>query len=864
VTLPKRLPRPGEVIGGLLLEEELGRGGAGAVFRARAPNGSAVAIKIVLRDLDEGTTRERFIREAEVGRELRHPHVVAYLGSGVEQGVGYIVMELLEGALPIDSYVEQKQLSPEQRVRLMIQVSEGVQAAHDAGLVHRDLKPDNVIVTAAGQPKVVDFGLARHLDRDRLTRSGTTMGTLHFMAPEQARGQTAHASAQTDVYALGALLYHLLVGEPPFNGSTAIEILRHILETEVPALPPELAEYEPVIQMALAKKLEERYPSASALARDLVATTSGSRTTAASQLGDVRRRRRRGVVLLLAFLALMGAGAVWLSSRGAGAAQAKADLDTWRRDLAALVRSEKTLRADAEAIGALSERCRALPPHLTPAEDVQQAEHLGALLALAQGGESATPPEDTGEALALALRGAILAETGDAGEATLLLARALRRGVRPADLRRWRAVAAGRGPLTASRAQTALDDVASWSAAGGDRSPRLEAVKARALVATQELEAARELLSKLSDPPALLRWELALAELAQRVPTRASAARESMTDLPDPLPTALSARARELAGQTLVAVERSLRDENMLAAADWLRVLGSLRSVAKPLPGPLIARLISNISGVHRKVEIELALALADVAPENLNVHRAMTGIAAQLSRAGQRRLLPVIRRAVRLEPRPGGKQIHEIRLAYVLSAFTDLTPEEGRELSALLDRVLSAVEDPMLHAALLSSRARFERSQGRLDNASRDLEEALELDPSFNSAIFQLVMLRNEQQRGRDVVGAGLRFLKANATNTDRRRQVMKIVWRWREANPAEVAEALADYAAVVDEPGSWWLRLAVLQVAAAEPAALETCRRGLKLVTKLTPAGRKYVAAALAKGDPKPLQELVAELDK
>ena len=167
-----------------MLEQELGRGGAGAVYRARAQDGTPVALKLVLRDLERPTARERFLREAAVGRELEHSGVVRYLGSGVAQGIGYIVMELIEGARTIDAYADEAGLEVEGRVRLLVQVIDAIQAAHDAGLIHRDLKPDNVLVARSGQAKVVDFGLARHLDRERLTQSGATMGTLHFMAPE--------------------------------------------------------------------------------------------------------------------------------------------------------------------------------------------------------------------------------------------------------------------------------------------------------------------------------------------------------------------------------------------------------------------------------------------------------------------------------------------------------------------------------------------------------------------------------------------------------------------------------------------------------------------------------------------------------
>ena len=296
----RRFPRPGEVFAGLKIVQELARGGQGAVFVAQSPDGRAFALKILLASQEDEVRWERFQREALVGQELRHPNVVAIEGSGVEQGLGYLLMEYLRDSVPIDVYARNLDLAG--RLGLVIQLAVGVDAAHRVGLIHRDLKPDNVLVTPAGQVKVLDFGLARHTDKERLTLSGQSLGTVHYMSPEQIMGESAQADARTDIYALGVMLYELVSGRRPFPGDSSYEIMAGVLADtpadpclDVSGTPPGLRE---AILKAMAREPEDRHASAAELGREL------SALRAASSEGPPAPRRVR--LLVLAALALLG------------------------------------------------------------------------------------------------------------------------------------------------------------------------------------------------------------------------------------------------------------------------------------------------------------------------------------------------------------------------------------------------------------------------------------------------------------------------------------------------------------------------------------------------------------------------------
>ena len=262
-------------IPGYDVEAFLGRGGMGVVYKARHRRlNRLVALKMLIAGAHAGPAeRARFQREAQVVAELRHANIVQVYDVGDHDGCPFFTMELLEGGSLVQALAGTPQPA-RQVAALMVMLAEAVQVAHQAGIVHRDLKPGNILLTAQGTPKVADFGLARHFEGEAaLTLSGTRMGTPSYMAPEQVVGKAGMFGPATDIYALGALLYEMLTGRPPFRGETAAETERQVIHEE-PISPSRLntkvpRDLETICLKCLHKEPERRYASAAALADDL-------------------------------------------------------------------------------------------------------------------------------------------------------------------------------------------------------------------------------------------------------------------------------------------------------------------------------------------------------------------------------------------------------------------------------------------------------------------------------------------------------------------------------------------------------------------------------------------------------------------
>lgn len=252
----------------------LGEGAAGTVYEARhKASGRAVAIKVLhARVGQEPATRERFLREGRI--RIEHPHLVQIYDVLVEEGDAYLVMELVRGGCVRDLVVARGALPLPLAARIGLEAARGLHALHAAGVIHRDVKPANLLLTETGAVKIGDFGLAKRGDVvQTLTATGQGLGTLAYMPPEQAE-DAKRITPAADLYSLGATLYHLVCGRLPFT-STSLEILLEILQDEPPPIaelrpgcPPELAE---LVHALLAKDPDERPPGAELVVEELEA-----------------------------------------------------------------------------------------------------------------------------------------------------------------------------------------------------------------------------------------------------------------------------------------------------------------------------------------------------------------------------------------------------------------------------------------------------------------------------------------------------------------------------------------------------------------------------------------------------------------
>jgi serine/threonine protein kinase len=259
-------PLPGTRFMHFELIEELGSGASGAVWKAKDSRlRRTVAIKIPRQDRLTGVERDRFLREGQACAQLRHPNIVVVHEVGDERGRVFIVAEFIDG-LNLRDWMNQRQPNPRQAAELTAELAEALHHAHEHGVIHRDLKPANVLVDSNGRPHVTDFGLAKWTtDTAVMTVEGNILGTPAYMPPEQARGEASQVDRRADVYGLGALLYEMLTGRPPFEGDVAAIVHQVIHDDPCPphkvasAVPRDL---ETICVKSMEKSPSRRYPSA--------------------------------------------------------------------------------------------------------------------------------------------------------------------------------------------------------------------------------------------------------------------------------------------------------------------------------------------------------------------------------------------------------------------------------------------------------------------------------------------------------------------------------------------------------------------------------------------------------------------------
>lgn len=318
-----------DAVPGYELLGELGRGGMGVVYQARDTKlKRTVALKMILSGAHASDEdMQRFQMEAEAVARLQHPNIVQIFEVGEHQGNPYISLEYQQGG-GLDQKIAGKPQNIEESAKLIETLSRAMEVAHQQEIIHRDLKPANILLSSEGEPKITDFGLAKRMDDDsNQTKTGAVMGTPSYMPPEQASSSIETLGPAADTYALGAILYHLLTGRPPFQSETQLDTLMQVISDE-PVPPSRLnsnvpADLETICLKCLQKDIKRRYTTAAALAEDLRRFQTGepiaARPVSALERGWKWARRRPAVagmigVSALALISLI-AGGLWYNAQ---------------------------------------------------------------------------------------------------------------------------------------------------------------------------------------------------------------------------------------------------------------------------------------------------------------------------------------------------------------------------------------------------------------------------------------------------------------------------------------------------------------------------------------------------------------------
>ena len=352
-------PPPGRPFGKYVLVNEVGRGGMGVVYKAYDLElRRIVALKVLASEATTEENLKRFYKEAQIAANLRHPRLARIYEVGQEGESHYFTMDFIDGR-GFDDWLVEEDRPASGVVSLVAEVSDAVQAAHDAGVIHRDIKPSNVLVDREGRPWLTDFGLARTVvSNERITLSGMTIGTPSYMSPERARSEIEKLDARSDVYALGTLLYHGLTRRAPFSGASDVETMFKVVNAD-PEPPRHIdgrvpIDVETICLKAMAKEPERRYQSARDFAQDLERFLKGEQVVArpSSILYKVQRRirRHRGAALAACavVVALLVVGGVYGVEKRRLKAQAVEDAAVQTRTEAELARLKEEAERKAD------------------------------------------------------------------------------------------------------------------------------------------------------------------------------------------------------------------------------------------------------------------------------------------------------------------------------------------------------------------------------------------------------------------------------------------------------------------------------------------------------------------------------------
>src|SRR5580704_14397965 len=320
--LEQRTPlEPGVQIGQYKIETAIGAGGMGTVYRpADVKLQRPVAIKFLTDDLADAAARRRFQREAQMASSLNHPHILTVYDVGEFAVRQYLVTEFVDGGT-LKDWAQRQPRNWEDVAQLLTGVADALATAHQAGILHRDIKPDNILVTASGYAKLADFGLAKLEEGGSplatrtltaaQTEKGMIIGTIPYMSPEQASGHAL--DSRSDMFSFGVVLYELLAGRRPFTAPTSLELLQHVIHAKPAPLSADLPEpLRALVMRALEKNPADRFPSM----RDLVAALRATQRLSGQGVAAPRKRTRKWLAAAgLAAIAVAGIGAVWFASR---------------------------------------------------------------------------------------------------------------------------------------------------------------------------------------------------------------------------------------------------------------------------------------------------------------------------------------------------------------------------------------------------------------------------------------------------------------------------------------------------------------------------------------------------------------------
>jgi hypothetical protein len=777
------LPKPGETFGPFELREEIGRGGMGAVYRAlESRSGREVALKVVLdRGLDENR-RKRFVREGELTANLKHPGIVRVHSAGDVAGTLYLAYELVQGAQTLTEAFENRRLK--ERVSLVRDAARALGFAHAAGVVHRDVKPDNVLVNDNGQVRVADFGLAGAKGLERLTETGAFVGTPLFMAPEQFDQRVA-VGPHTDVWALGVILYFAATGELPFDGESLMDLAAQIIDCD-PAPPQTLnkdvnADLASICGSALVTESTERYACGERLAADLDCYLAGEPigATRRSQtgLGRIWRKLKRRSRYLPAALVALGValiaatvGGIWTARRGdeSKVVLAKGELRLRLRKLdqgtRQLLRSRTPLELDAALLRSLRDEHQSLGSMGLGAEPQANLAECGARLSALEGLRhlslneveparkrlEAVDPSTTPVAAA-ALRGALEsldAQThADAAKSIADLTQAYDGGVARIEVRAWRAKAVlAAATLDRDLAEDGLKAMADLDRGGARLRGVLRLAEIRLCLALDRLGRATTALERLKAPPQGLEDRVRLAWIEVRLdeddPAKALALAKQSPIMASEDRRRVLARSNAIASKLLA--ERATFDlDATMAALRLIRALDPDHQTSDEHVDALI-----DVIEITRNRDFDVVFAIADeLAPNSYHAISQVARFSVRFGADTSKQMLYIVERAVTLAPSPAERDRMKIVLCEALR-------ETGarRRCFKVADELLASTH---LHASDRARVFRFRastRPRNQPQQALDDLDTAkalghpVELKQHLQRASLLLALGRNPE----------------------------------------------------------------------------------------------------------------------